>query len=74
MTVPTSTEPVPPAATAPILIDAALSLSAAVDAMRFSAPVTHVYNPLDYAWNIHRRYLERFGAGRLPSIYSSINS
>ena len=69
MTVPTSTEP----ATAPILIDAALSLSAAVDAMHFSAPVTHVYNPLDYAWNIHRRYLERFGAGHKRVVFVGMN-
>jgi len=73
MTVPASTESVPPTPTAPILIDAALSLSATVDAMRFSAPVTHVYNPLDYAWNIHRRYLERFGEGRKRVVFVGMN-
>ena len=30
--------------------------------MRFAAPVTHVYNPLDYAWQAHRQYLEKYGA------------
>jgi single-strand selective monofunctional uracil DNA glycosylase len=25
--------------------------------------VTHVYNPLDYAWAPHRLYLERYGSG-----------
>ena len=25
------------------------------------APVTHVYNPLSYAWSAHRQYLERYG-------------
>lgn len=30
--------------------------------LRFSAPVTHVYNPLSYAWPAHRLYLERYGA------------
>jgi single-strand selective monofunctional uracil DNA glycosylase len=30
--------------------------------LSFSPPVTHVYNPLDYAWKPHRAYLERFGA------------
>ena len=28
--------------------------------LRFAAPVTHVYNPLEYAWGAYRRYLERF--------------
>ena len=32
------------------LVEAARSLNAAVDSMRFAAPVSHVYNPLDYAW------------------------
>lgn len=27
----------------------------------FSPPVTHVYNPLDYAWRAHRAYLDRYG-------------
>ena len=31
--------------------------------LRFSAPVTHVYNPLGYAWPAHRQYLERYGSG-----------
>jgi len=34
----------------------------AVAKLRFSAPVTHVYNPLSYAWPAHRQYLERYGA------------
>jgi len=29
--------------------------------LRFAAPVTHVYNPLSYAWPAHRQYLERYG-------------
>ena len=36
-------------------------LSEAVDRLEFGSPVTHVYNPLGYAWESHRRYLERFG-------------
>src|SRR5689334_15578394 len=31
--------------------------------LEFSAPVTHVYNPLEYAWAAHRAYLERYGCG-----------
>lgn len=37
-------------------------LSQAVDAMQFSEPVTHVYNPLDYAWAPHAEYLRRFAS------------
>ena len=59
--------------TAHTLIDAARALSAAVDALPFAAPVTHVYNPLDYAWNIHRRYLERFGAGHKRVVFVGMN-
>lgn len=40
----------------------ARELSRAVSALRFSPPVAHVYNPLDYAWEAHKGYLERWGA------------
>lgn len=40
----------------------ALSLADAVDGLRFAAPVTHVYNPLRYAWRPQAEYLRRFGA------------
>lgn len=35
-----------------------------MEKLRFSAPVTHVYNPLGYAWPAHRQYLERYGSSR----------
>ena len=59
--------------TAQTLIDAARELSAAVDALPFGAPVTHVYNPLDYAWAVHRRYLETYGAGRKRVVFVGMN-
>jgi single-strand selective monofunctional uracil DNA glycosylase len=31
--------------------------------LSFAAPITHVYNPLEYAWAPHAMYLERYGAG-----------
>ncbi|MEM6468298.1 MAG: uracil-DNA glycosylase family protein [Planctomycetota bacterium] len=40
------------------LIDAAERLSRSVDRIEFQLPVTHVYNPLQYAWESHRRYLQ----------------
>lgn len=46
------------------LSDISRDLAAAVNRLRFSTPVTHVYNPLDYAWPLHAEYLRRFGRGR----------
>jgi single-strand selective monofunctional uracil DNA glycosylase len=43
-------------------ISIALRLAASVDALHFAPPVTHVYNPLDYANAPHRVYAQRFGA------------
>jgi single-strand selective monofunctional uracil DNA glycosylase len=44
------------------LVAIAVELRAELRPLRFSPPVTHVYNPLDYAWPAHRAYLERFGS------------
>jgi single-strand selective monofunctional uracil DNA glycosylase len=48
------------------LVASARRLAADVDRLQFAPPVTHVYDPLQYAWEPHRRYLERYGgkAGR----------
>ncbi len=46
------------------LVDIARDLSSEVDRLKFAPPVTHVYNPLDYAWPAHRQYLDRFGDAR----------
>lgn len=59
--------------TASALIAAAHALSATVDSMRFSAPVTHVYNPLDYAGKIHDSYLRRYGEGRKRIVFIGMN-
>jgi len=55
------------------LIDAARTLSAALAPLAFAPPVTHVYNPLEYAWAGHARYLERFGAGRKRIVFLGMN-
>ena len=41
------------------IINAARRLSRRVDELSFAEPVTHVYNPLDYAWDAHAEYLKR---------------
>jgi single-strand selective monofunctional uracil DNA glycosylase len=43
------------------LIAAARRLRDSVDKLSFAAPVTHVYNPLRYAWRAHKIYLRRYG-------------
>ncbi len=43
------------------LIASALRLREAIARVPVGAPVTHIYNPLEYAWEPHRCYLERFG-------------
>ncbi|MBS0554642.1 MAG: single-stranded DNA-binding protein, partial [Proteobacteria bacterium] len=59
--------------TSAALVAAARELSAAVDGLRFTAPVTHVYNPLDYAWNVHEHYLRRYGEGRKRVVFVGMN-
>jgi len=59
--------------TASALIAAAHELSALVGGMRFAAPVTHVYNPLDYAGEIHDNYLRRYGEGRKRVVFVGMN-
>ena len=48
------------------LITAAATLSAQLDGLSFSAPVTHVYNPLDYAGAAHAQYLTQWGGQPQP--------
>ncbi len=51
----------------------AKNLSAALRPLRFAAPVTHVYDPLDYAWPAHREYLRRFGQGPKEVVLVGMN-
>lgn len=55
------------------LIAAAQKLSRAADGLSFAAPVTHVYNPLDYAWACHEQYLRRYGEGRKRIVFVGMN-
>lgn len=41
--------------------------------LSFSPPVTHVYNPLAYAWAPHRQYLERYGQGSREILLFGMN-
>ena len=42
-------------------------LRTAMNKLSFADPVTHVYNPMDYAWAMHEAFIERFGGGTKPS-------
>ncbi|MEM9914135.1 MAG: uracil-DNA glycosylase family protein [Planctomycetota bacterium] len=59
--------------TAQALIDAARELSEACDRLTFTDPVTHVYNPLAYAWPMHEQYLTRFGRSRKRILMLGMN-
>jgi single-strand selective monofunctional uracil DNA glycosylase len=55
------------------LVQLSRTLSRAVGKLDFSAPVTHVYNPLAYARRPHELYLERFGAGPKEVVLVGMN-
>jgi len=60
------TSPVP-------LADAARALSDALRDLSFGDPVSHVYNPLDYARASHEAYLSRFGGGTKKVVFLGMN-
>ena len=53
--------------------NATKKLSKSVSHLRFSEPVTCVDNPLEYAWNSHEQYLERFGVSQKKVIFLGMN-
>ena len=53
--------------------NAAKKLSKSVSNLKFSEPVTCVYNPLEYAWNSNEQYLERFGVSKKKVIFLGMN-
>ncbi len=55
------------------LIAAGRELAARVDRLKFQPPVTHVYNPLDYARAAHELYLRKFGGARKRVIFLGMN-
>jgi single-strand selective monofunctional uracil DNA glycosylase len=52
---------------------AARTLSDTLDSMRFAPPVSHVYNPLTYAWAPNAAYLRRYGQGRKRVVFVGMN-
>lgn len=52
---------------------AAKTMIKELSGLKFSAPVTTTYNPLVYAWEPHRIYLEKFGNGRKRVLFLGMN-
>ena len=52
---------------------AAQKLSKAVSQLEFTEEITHIYNPLEYAWEANAAYLEKYGAGRKKIIFLGMN-
>lgn len=60
-------------ATADALVAAARELSDAVERLNFAPPVSHIYNPLVYAWAPHEAYVRRFAMGRKRIVFIGMN-
>lgn len=55
------------------LVEISQKLAHDVDAFSFAPPVTHVYNPLRYAWTAHARYLELYGSAPKEVLFLGMN-
>jgi len=55
------------------LIASARRLNKALGDLRFAPPVAWVYRPLEYAWEPHRMYLERFAQGNKRVVFLGMN-
>jgi single-strand selective monofunctional uracil DNA glycosylase len=55
------------------LVEISRELARSVQKLRFAEPVTHVYCPLDYAWEPHAAYLERWGHGKKQVVLLGMN-
>jgi single-strand selective monofunctional uracil DNA glycosylase len=55
------------------LLAAARRLRDDVDQLRFAPPVTHVYNPLRYAWRAHELYLQRYASAPKRVLFLGMN-
>jgi single-strand selective monofunctional uracil DNA glycosylase len=55
------------------LVEIASELGEEVGRLSFTPPVTHVYNPLDYAWKAHAQYLGRYGDAPKEVLFLGMN-
>lgn len=50
-----------------------LELSAHLRRLTFSEPVRYTYNPLEYAWETHRCYVEKYCRGGQRILFLGMN-
>ena len=55
------------------IIKATKALSQSVGSLSFDLPTAYVYNPLEYAWEIHRQYLKLAGTGKKKVVFLGMN-
>jgi single-strand selective monofunctional uracil DNA glycosylase len=55
------------------MLKAAQTLSQGVDALKFSEPTEVVYNPLDYAWAAHEKYLRLHATSKKQVVFLGMN-
>lgn len=55
------------------LIAATLAMRERLRAPVFGSPADLVYHPLEYAWPVHRAYLEKFAGGRKRIVFLGMN-
>ncbi|MEB2312202.1 MAG: single-stranded DNA-binding protein [Sorangiineae bacterium] len=55
------------------LVKIGRALARRIDKLEFGPPVSHVYNPLDYAREPYEKYLARFGAGPKEIVLLGMN-
>lgn len=55
------------------MIESAKKLRDNVDRLTFSNPITHVYNPLNYAWDAHELYLKKYANNKKSVIFLGMN-
>lgn len=59
--------------TSEAVIQAAKTLVSGLRGLKFSLPVHTVYNPLEYAWQAHQQYLDRFATGPKRVLFLGMN-
>ncbi|MBL9149888.1 MAG: single-stranded DNA-binding protein [Phycisphaerae bacterium] len=55
------------------VVEIAERLRDATAALRFGAPVAFTYRPLTYAWEAHRRYVERYARRGIEALFVGMN-
>ncbi|MFO7608328.1 MAG: single-stranded DNA-binding protein [Candidatus Krumholzibacteriia bacterium] len=55
------------------MLAAAAALRDEASALAFGDPVTHVTNPLDYAWDLHERWVRTWGASPRRVLFLGMN-